>query len=78
MNDVSAEAANDRFFHFSERKDEGSYQHDRERLLERQMGREEDYLHRISMYIGNLQKSTSCNNNQNHKAGEQKYHKGGE
>jgi hypothetical protein len=38
----------------------------------------EDYLHRISMYRGNLQKSTGCNNNQDHKTGKQKYHKGRE
>ena len=30
----------------------------------RQMGRVEDYLHRISMYIGNLEKSIDCDSNQ--------------
>lgn len=54
---ASAEAANDRCLHFGERKDKGFHQHDLDPLLKRQMGRVEDYLHRISMYIGNLQKS---------------------
>ncbi len=64
MNGDSAEAANDRFLRFGERKDEGSYQDYLEPLLKRQMGRVEDYLHRISMYIDNLQKRTDCNNYQ--------------
>ena len=51
-----AEAANDRFLHVGECKDKGSRQHDLEPPLKRQRGRVEDYLHRISMYIGNLQK----------------------
>lgn len=72
------ETANDRFLRFGERKDESSHQHDLELLFKRQVGRMEDYLHRISMYIGNLQKRTGCNYNQDHKTREQKYHKGGE
>jgi len=41
----------------AKRKDKDSHQYDLEPPLKRQMGRVEDYLHRISMYIGNLQKS---------------------
>jgi len=40
----------------AKRKDKDSHQYDLEPPLKRQMGRVEDYLHRISMYIGNLQK----------------------
>ena len=64
MSAASAEAANDRFPRFGECKDGGSYQYYLEPLLKRRMGRVEDYLHRTSMYIGNLQKRTGCNNNQ--------------
>jgi len=54
---IFAEAAHNRFLHFGGRKDKGSHRHSLEPLLKRQMGRVEDYLHRISMYIGNLPKS---------------------
>lgn len=42
-------------------------------LLKRQMGRVEDYLHPVGMYIGNMQKSADCINNKDRAIAEEPF-----